>query len=184
MPEQLRLVLTGVVLTAAAGWLAAGCGTDAVGVDECREIEQARCEAAPVCHGEQFDVGACRLFYRDHCLHGMQLESAPSQRSVDLCVARIQQAAACARSTGLETSIENCPAEEQPGGKEGDEVLTACQAVATPERLTDCAFLVPLPAIPPPDAGAGDAALPSDGGADASNGDAGSNADAAAAPAP
>lgn len=167
MREQLRLVLTGLALTAAAGWLAAGCGTDAVGVDECRDIEQARCEAAPACQGEQFDVGACRLFYRDHCLHGMRVESAPSQRSVDLCVARIQQAAACARSTGAETPIESCPAEEQPGGKEGDEVLTACGAVAAPERLTDCAFLVPLPVVPPPDAGASDASTTSDAGSDA-----------------
>ncbi len=43
---------------------AGGCGTDAIGVDDCRRIELARCAAAETC-GLISDLGQCQSFYRD-----------------------------------------------------------------------------------------------------------------------
>ena len=52
---------------------ASGCGTDAIAVDECRDIENARCEAGKFC-GFVDDVEQCKRFYR--CL----LYTSPSPR--------------------------------------------------------------------------------------------------------
>jgi hypothetical protein len=109
-----------VVAPALAGYLLAfaavsgtGCGTDAKDVDECRDIEQARCEAAKPC-GLVDDVDACKRFYRDHCLHGMVVES-PGQAQVDACVEAIQEAG---------EAME-------------------CDTVLYPERTAQCSFLAP-----------------------------------------
>lgn len=88
-----------------------GCGTDAKSVDECRDIEQARCEAARPC-GLVDDVDECKRFFRDHCLHGMPVKS-PGQSQVDECVAAIKEA-----------------------GEKNE-----CSVVLHPERTAACAFL-------------------------------------------
>lgn len=156
---------------------APACGTDAVGVEECRSIESARCEAAPACKGANFDVDQCRLFYRDHCLHGLRLEDAPSQRTIDGCVLALRRAASCARSTGAETPVSSCPEDAQPLTQLDAEPLTACGVVDRPDRLVECAFLVPSaepPVTPTPDAGGGGGGSSGNGG---SSGSAGADAD-------
>jgi hypothetical protein len=73
-----------------------GCGTDAVDVDGCRQIEEARCRQIPAC-GISFerpyftsgtDVDACVRFYDDACLHGLAV-SDPGPSAVSACVAAI-----------------------------------------------------------------------------------------------
>jgi hypothetical protein len=149
---------------AVAAWLATscgfvltlgfGCGTDAVGVEECREIEQARCEVALPCRTErEFDVAGCKAFYRDHCLHGLRLEEAPGEQTVKRCVRAIRAAGACAAQQGAETAISACGEPELAAA--ADEELTTCSVLDAPERVAACAFLVPAEPVPAqPDAGA------------------------------
>jgi hypothetical protein len=105
---------------------AAGCGTDAKGVDECREIEQARCAAAQNCGVS--DVPACQRFYRDQCLHGLTLAS-PGSVKVKACVATIRAAGQCA-AQAPNASLDGCGT-----------VKEACAIVNNPETTADCAFL-------------------------------------------
>ena len=98
---------------------APACSGDAIGIDPCRRIEEARCRAAPSCNvpltppvsrpGREVD--ACVLYYRDACLHGLPGTKEPARADVDACIAVIG---------------------------------TSCTAVAKPESAPACAFLVPL----------------------------------------
>lgn len=115
--------------------LAAACGTNPVGVESCRKIEQARCESAPACgidlgtpvhRGDtpELAVAACIRYYDDACLHGLEAPEDPGSVKTQACV----------------DAIIN-----------GD-----CDVVKTPEKHPDCAFLIPPappPAAPPADAG-------------------------------
>jgi len=121
---------------------AAACGTDASGVAECRQIEQARCNAAVACGFP--DYTECRRFYRDHCLHGLAVESVNSVL-VDACVAVIERAGQCA-SEQPDTAPGDCP---EPIRTE-TEVATACDVVLQPELASACAFLEPEPVPPVP----------------------------------
>jgi hypothetical protein len=106
-------------LVIAAVVSACGCTTDAVGVDACRQIEEARCRQAPACgipleppyHTAGDDVGACIRFYDIACLHGLELASDPGTQAVNACVA----------------AIEN----------------DGCSVVSEPENDPACAWLVP-----------------------------------------
>jgi len=133
----------------------AGCGTDAKAVDECRDIEQARCEAGAAC-GLVDDVDECKRFYRDHCLHGMVVES-PGQSQVDACVATIKKAGACVAATSADATLAECP-----DVSSGAASMLACDVVLYPENTVECDFLTPEPA---PTGGTG--------GTNASNPDAG-----------
>src|SRR5262245_32926723 len=123
-------------LPVAAGATAAGCGTDAVGVEPCRQIEEARCLHGPNCNVDMSkpvhrdapttDIDACTRFYRDACLHGLSTPNDPGAVAVKACVDAINT---------------------------GD-----CNVVLHPETHPSCAFLVPPPPPPPPDAAAADAA--------------------------
>ena len=83
----------------ACGVLGAACGTDAVGVDACKQIESARCEQAPACgialeppyHTNGTDVTECQRYYDDACLHGLASGSDPGPTAVKACVAAIEQ---------------------------------------------------------------------------------------------
>jgi hypothetical protein len=86
----LALLLAGPAVTG-------GCGTDAVDVDGCRQIEEARCRQAPAC-GIPLDhlnftsgtsVDACIRFYDDACLHGLAAAD-PGPAAVSACVAAIE----------------------------------------------------------------------------------------------
>jgi hypothetical protein len=138
------------LVAAGLAWLGA-CGTDAVGVETCRQIETARCQQAVNCpkidlgnpkHRDP-DVDACIRFYREACLHGLSAPSDPGPNSpqTKACIAAI--------NTGN------------------------CDVVMTPQSDPACAWLVPPQ--PPPAADASDAppdapdaaSPPSDAGFDA-----------------
>ncbi len=72
---------------------APACSTDAVGVDACREIESARCNRAVECsiplgspNPAGDPVAACRRFYLDACLHGVQSAKDPTVPERKACV--------------------------------------------------------------------------------------------------
>ncbi len=131
----------GVLFTLLSGY---GCGTDAKAVDECRDIEQARCEAGHSC-GIVDDVDACKRFYRDHCLHGMVVES-PGQATVDRCVSTIQAAGTCAQADPT-IALGACPS---PVTTAASGVMSACDVVLFPERTAECGFLAPGEPEPSP----------------------------------
>jgi hypothetical protein len=117
----------------------ASCGTDAVGIDACRTIETARCEAATACGFTEAKVQSCTLFYRDQCLHGVENADAgePATTSVDACVAAIDATAACAKA-GAKT-LDACA-----GAKlldTADHTLPPCTILKEKvELLAACAF--------------------------------------------
>ena len=87
-----------VVLAAVALLGAGGCGTDAYGVSECKQIEEARCRAAAKCpdiplgnvnHTSGTDVDACIRFYDVACLHGLEVNT-PTPTQLSACVQAIQ----------------------------------------------------------------------------------------------
>ena len=119
---------------------ASGCGTSAVGVDECRDIEQARCEAGNPC-GIVTDVDACKRYYRDHCLHGLATKP-PADASVSACVQVILAAGRCATDTP-DARLEDCSDTAPP--RRG--LQTACQLVEHPELAPECAFLLDTPPV-------------------------------------
>jgi hypothetical protein len=143
-----------------------GCDTGAVGIDDCRDIEQARCRVGKPC-GIAKDVDACERYYRDHCLHGLAM-APPASASVAACIEVIQVAGECAKADP-ETPLADC------GGGRIATALgldTACDVVLHPERAAECSFLTDTP---PAGAGgtgsddeeppvAGQAGTPSDSG--------------------
>jgi hypothetical protein len=134
---------------------AAGCGTDAVGVDECRDIEEARCEAAQFCDIVD-DVDACKRFYRDQCLHGLANGEQPGAPDVKKCVASIKNAGQCAKN-GVETLADCVP---KPSEKTA--LTKVCDVVLTPELVTECDFLAKPVELP--DAASEPAVTPDSGG--------------------
>jgi len=84
-----------LLLAGLAGVMA--CGTSAVDVDGCRQIEEARCRRAPSCgikltipnFTSGSDVDACIRYYDDACLHGL-VAGDPGPTAVSACVAAIQ----------------------------------------------------------------------------------------------
>ena len=93
---EVRRLVTLALLTLAGTVAASGCGTDAVGVDACRQIEEARCKQAPACgiliEPPHFTSGstvdACIRYYDDACLHGLAVGD-PGPTDVNACVAAI-----------------------------------------------------------------------------------------------
>jgi hypothetical protein len=133
------------LLVVGGAWLGA-CGTDAVGVETCRQIEEARCRQAPNCpdidlsvpkHRDP-NVDACIRYYRDACLHGLAAPADPGAVATKACIDAINRG--------------------------------NCQIVEHPETDPACAWLIPPQ---PPPADASDA--PADG-PDADASDAGSDA--------
>lgn len=125
---------------------ASSCGTNAVGVDECRDIERARCRAADPC-GIITDVAACERYYRGHCLHGLATKP-PADASVSACVQVIEAAGRCAQGDA-ETRLEDCT----EGALPQTGLRFACDVVKHPELTPECAFLTDVP--PPEDDGSG-----------------------------
>ena len=110
---------------------AAGCGTDAKGVDDCREIEQARCIVS--------DVEGCQRYYRDQCLHGLPVPPPGSVR-LKACVDVIREAGNCAKSSGVDTKLSEC---DPSLSESAAELETACDLVKEPEKSLQCLFLTP-----------------------------------------
>jgi len=130
---------------------AVSCGTDAVGVDDCRKIEEARCEAAAHCEGDLQvdDVDACKRYYRDQCLHGMAVDSAPGAPAVSRCVSAIEAAGNCAADDPdilAADCARHSAALDVPGD---DRIETACDIVRFPELIPECEFLSGEEAVRP-----------------------------------
>jgi hypothetical protein len=146
------LAAFGALLGLGASVSLPGCGTDATGVEACRDIETARCKAAAACGYTADQVTVCTEFYRDQCLHGLENSGyEPSASEVEACVAAVNQVRACAE--GGKATMTDCPeAALVPGA---DASVTPC-AILTDKAhlLAACAF-----ASAPPDAG-----TPADGG--------------------
>jgi hypothetical protein len=155
-------LLASLALSSALGVALLGaCGTDASGIDACRQIETARCQQAPSCVGQTIstacnggqnvldlavpvhrdsDVSSCIRYYQDACLHGLNGGTPPSPGQLQNCV----------------NAINAAPSN-------GD-----CTTVACPETNAACGFLIPTP---PVDAGvdAPAAVDANDGAADAAS---------------
>lgn len=149
---------------------ASGCGTSAVGVDDCRDIQQARCRAGKSC-GIVDDVPACERYYRDHCLHGLAA-TPPAGASVAACISVIDAAGRCA-AADPENTLGDCGETVTESLSQG---TSACEIIKHPERADECAFLTDVPQT---DGGAGQNAggAPGDsesGGTSGSGGTAGS----------
>lgn len=157
--------------------LPSGCGTDAVGVEDCRKIESARCEAASHC-GSSLSVTnaqACQRFYRTQCLHGLTSGKEPGAGEVQACVQVIQAAGRCAEGLDPAAPLSDCG--EMSLARQSNPVLVgACDVVKTPELTDECAFLAETP--PAADAGSGPAeASSADAGKDSGSGSAGAPAE-------
>jgi hypothetical protein len=118
-------MLRPVTLLALAGLLIAACTGGPVGVDACKSIETARCNAAANCPNISMQppvwtsgdgAQACIRYYDTACLHGLPVGD-PGSTAVTACVVAINK---------------------------GD-----CDVVATPEIDPACSWLVP----PMPEAG-------------------------------
>jgi len=151
-----RDVLVGVLSALGSFALASspGCGTDAHGVEDCREIETARCAAAVPC-GIITDEPRCEIYYRDHCLHGLP-GAQPQQAVIDLCVSAINALGVCAKLGGAEASVKDC------GDVKTHDATTACEVIQFPEKAYACSFLSSTP--PPVEAAGGQAGGGGDGG--------------------
>jgi hypothetical protein len=125
------------------------CATNAIGVDDCRDIEQARCRAGEAC-GVVTDVDECVRYYRDHCLHGLAVKPAVGSSVTD-CVEVIQAAGRCA-AVDPDSKLSAC---EETVTKPKGGFTKACDVVAHPERADECSFLL---ATPEADGGAGESA--------------------------
>jgi hypothetical protein len=123
-----------------------GCGTGAVGIDDCRDIEQARCRGGKPC-GIAKDVDACERYYRDHCLHGLAM-APPAGASVAACINVIETAGECAKADP-ETPLGEC---NDGSIATGFRLNTVCDVVLHPERAAECAFLTN---VPPEEGGGG-----------------------------
>lgn len=154
-PELRHIVLGIVSAFTAFGLTAGGCGTTAVGVDACRDIETARCEAAQYC-GRIDDVAACQRFYRDHCLHGLAKGvETPTDDQVDACVQTIERAGQCAKKDPL-ARLDDCDSEVTTSSP----AKGACQIVLFPEWSAECSFLGSRGDLPPFDGGGGQGGSP------------------------
>ncbi len=148
----------GLLLASATG----ACGADAVGVEACRQIESARCEATAACGASASEVAYCLDVYRDQCLHGLRSGATePGTDATTRCVEAIGAVAACARAGA--TSMEACPAEPLVASATPVSFTPCTVLTRSPEVLADCAFVAPpedagTPPDPTSDAGAdGDA---------------------------
>lgn len=115
--------------------LAFACGTDAVGVDACRDIEFARCEAAQACDMD-VDVDACQRFARDNCLRGLAGDT-PGDTAVQACVNALEAVVECADRLGAKAKANSC--DENVLASAGS--ARVCSLVLEPASLAACRFL-------------------------------------------
>ncbi|MDI1478789.1 hypothetical protein [Polyangium sp. y55x31] len=134
-PRHLLAAVLGVL----AGSVASACGTDAVGIDACREIETARCEALPACGGTEAEATYCIDLYRDQCLHGIQSGVEPGADATARCVEAVRAVAACARAGAA--SMADCPAEPLVAAADPAAITPCVVITRRPEQLADCAFV-------------------------------------------
>jgi hypothetical protein len=144
---------------------ASGCGSDAVGVNACRDIERVRCETGKHC-GFVDDVEQCKRFYRDQCLHGLRSGKEPGDIALKECIDAIKLAGTCA-ANAVE-HLADCAGWESLQTT----ATTPCEAIQFPEKIGKCGFLaeVPIEAGPPAKDAAQEASIPDADGAATSDG--------------
>jgi hypothetical protein len=131
-----------VVVPSVCAVVVSACGDDPVGIEACRLIESARCEATTACGVSEADATYCVAFYRDQCLHGMANTHAElSSASTNACVDAIRAAAACARAGAM--SMAQCPTIALIAGEDPTTVLPCAVVKRTPQVLAACGFLTP-----------------------------------------
>lgn len=145
----LRPLLVSLVASAACPL---ACGSSAIGVEDCRSIERARCQAARGCNvgiDTTADEQTCERFARDNCLHGM-LVAASTAGAVTECVHSINVAGAC---VAKKTALADCTGI----GKVTNAKASVCDVIVNPEQITACEFLTetpkPAPTSTPKDSG-------------------------------
>ena len=143
-PRRVVAALTLAVALSPWAMQMAACGSDAVGIEACKDIEQKRCELAPKCYGQkgapriktEVQVDNCVTYYKDHCLVG--IENTTDIKDIDgktkACTTALTKAVAC--HTGGALTMVDCP-----DVAVDDPTLTPCAAFASPEHLADCAFI-------------------------------------------
>lgn len=113
-------------------WLLA-CNTKAVAIQECREIEYARCEASVPCGViEEDEVEECKRFYREQCLHGIAGPTAPTAEEQKSCLNTIDKAKKVAT---LNSALGGAPQEK--------ELTVACGVISRPWLVSACDYLAP-----------------------------------------
>lgn len=126
-------------------WLVPGCGTDAVGIEACRQVEAARCDIAPTCAG--FDgspnlktdeqVKNCREFYSDHCLLGLENTKADvGQAEIDACVKALKQTSKCEAPKASEMGACGVALRDNV-----DPTVKPCEVLQNPHWLEACKWL-------------------------------------------
>jgi len=155
MFRRSRDVLVGALSALGSFALASspGCGTDAHGIEDCREIETARCAAAVPC-GIITDQQRCEVYYRDHCLHGLPA-TQPQPATVDLCIGALQTLGECAKQGGKDAQVKDCDVKTYGA-------TTTCEVIQFPEKAYACSFLTAKP--PPVESAGGQAGVGGDGG--------------------
>lgn len=138
--RRFRSLKCEVAVAIGSGFGLPACDTGAVGVDSCRNIEYARCEAAAQCP-DMFalkSVDACKRFYRDHCLHGLPLGSDPGPGIVNPCVTAINALGSCASQNEGTLGAQCDQRYKQP--YTGTD--TVCELIQNPQDIPACSFLV------------------------------------------
>jgi hypothetical protein len=148
----LRVAAAFVTLGAFACLAAAtmSCGTDAIGIESCRDIETARCSAAALCGLNTQEVADCKNFYHDQCLHGIENTVVndggdPPQSETNGCVNEIvalqrciqagaKTMADCSKTVTLTVGIDPSVSKKAPCDVLMHEVedLAACDFVVLP----------------------------------------------------
>lgn len=159
LPALARVLLAALGIGAPiAGAAIASCGTDAVGVEACREIEAARCEAIPVCPetdpDNPFDAEKCKRFYSDECLVGIEYPDAgpPSDDQTAACVKAIEAVAACVKKNIAAEACTGAPLVSTATTDAGPPDLCGILKYS-PEKLAACAFVAAPPGSTTADAG-------------------------------
>jgi hypothetical protein len=159
------------------GFAIVSCSTGAVGVQACRDIETARCQAAAACGFSADQVSSCTLFYRDQCLDGIQntTDNPPSTAEIQSCIAAVEASEACAQA-GV-PSMVTCGAAPLVDAGE-DDAYTPCSIILTSaDQLEACSWVTLPPDAGTPTVTCGDAGEDGDAADSGEGGDASEDAD-------
>ncbi len=145
----LRLVLAVAVAAGPIWFGVTGCGTDAVGVDICRQLEDFRCDNVEYACGTQqnFTVDGCERYYRDACLAGLENTDAggTDTDAIKACTDSLTDVMNCAHAGG---SLAACGIHLTSdlvidGGTQSTNIYTPCDIFKSlPYLLPNCAFVV------------------------------------------
>ena len=140
--------LAALALLVAGPAVASGCGTDAVDVDGCRQIEEARCRQIPACgivsmmpwFTSGTTVDACVRYYDDACLHGLAVAD-PGPSAVSQCVAAIEADTKkkdnCAVVTAPQSDVAACGWLVPPAAAVAEASDAPSEAAASADAATE-----------------------------------------------